>query len=78
MAGWTSWYDFAVAIAAEARAAGLLTTPVTVTPITTAEYPTAARRPLNSMLDTRESVAQLGLSPPAWQSALRETVSSIK
>lgn len=76
--GRTSWYDFAVAIAAEARAAGILTVPVTVTAVTTAEYPTPARRPLNSMLDSRESIAHLGLSPPDWQSALRETVSGIQ
>jgi dTDP-4-dehydrorhamnose reductase len=76
--GRTTWYDFAVAIAAEARVAGLLTMPVKVTPITTAECPTAARRPANGVLDTRETVAQLGLSPPAWQSSLRATVSSMK
>jgi dTDP-4-dehydrorhamnose reductase len=76
--GRTTWHDFAVAIAAEARAAGILTTEVKVTPITTAEYPTAARRPVNSVLDTRETVAQLGFSPPTWQSALRATVSSMK
>jgi dTDP-4-dehydrorhamnose reductase len=76
--GRTTWYDFAIAIAAEARAAGILTTPVKVMPITTADYPTAARRPANSVLDTRETVAQLGLSPPGWQSALRATVSGMK
>jgi dTDP-4-dehydrorhamnose reductase len=76
--GRATWYDFAVAIAAEARAAGILTTPVRVTPITTAEYPTAARRPANSMLDTRETIAQLGFAPPSWQSALHATVSGIK
>jgi len=62
--GRASWYDFAVAIAAEALAAGILATPVKVIPITTAEYPTAARRPANTVLDTRETVAQLGISPP--------------
>jgi dTDP-4-dehydrorhamnose reductase len=76
--GRTTWYDFAIAIAAQAQAAGLLTTPVKVTAITTAEYPTAARRPANSVLDTRETVAQLGLSPPGWQSALRVTLSNMK
>jgi dTDP-4-dehydrorhamnose reductase len=76
--GRATWYDFAVAIAAEAEAAGMLATPVNVTAITTAEYPTAARRPANSTLDTRETIAQLGLSPPPWQSALRATLSSMK
>jgi len=76
--GRTTWYEFAVAIAAEGRAAGILTTEVKITPITTADYPTAARRPVNSVLDSRETVAQLGFAPPAWESALRATVSSMK
>lgn len=77
-AGTASWYDFAVAIAEEAGIAGLLPKSVKVTPISTAEYPTAARRPANSVLDTREAAAQLGISPPAWQSALRATLSGMR
>jgi dTDP-4-dehydrorhamnose reductase len=76
-AGRTSWYDFAVTIAKEACAAGLLSNPVEVTPITTADYPTAARRPANSVLDTEESSAQLGLAPDPWQVSLRATLVNI-
>ena len=57
-AGTASWYDFACAIAAEGMHAGVLREPVGVTPITTAEYPTAAVRPANSMLDLRKSVGR--------------------
>jgi dTDP-4-dehydrorhamnose reductase len=76
-AGQASWYDFAVAIAEEARAAGLLSTPVEVIPITTADYPTPAHRPANSVLDSRASIAQLGLTPAPWRVNLRTTIASI-
>lgn len=76
-AGTASWYDFAVTIAAEARAAGLLPGPVKVTGIRTAEYPTAARRPANSALDTRETIARLGLTPPPWRDNLRATLQEL-
>ena len=76
-AGTASWYDFAVAIAKEGRAAGLLSKPVEVTPITTADYPTAAHRPANSVLDTHESSRQLGFRPDPWQVNLRATLADI-
>ena len=76
-AGKATWYDFAVAIAEEGRAAGLLSTQVKVTPITTADYPTLARRPVNSVLDIRESIAQLGLTPSPWRVNLRATLAKL-
>jgi len=48
-----SWYDFAVAIAEESAAIGLLPATVRVDPITTEEYPTPAKRPAYSVLDKR-------------------------
>jgi dTDP-4-dehydrorhamnose reductase len=76
-AGHASWYEFAVAIAEEGRAAGVLSTEVKVTPITTADYPTLAHRPANSVLDTRESIAQLQLTPAPWRVNLRATLAAI-
>ena len=76
-AGQASWYDFAVAIAQEGHAAGLLRAQGPVTPITTDDYPTLAHRPANSVLDTRESIAQLGLTPPPWRVNLRATLANI-
>jgi dTDP-4-dehydrorhamnose reductase len=75
--GTASWYDFAVAIAEDGRAAGLLPGPVKVTGISTAEYPTAARRPANSALDTRDSLARVGLTPPPWRDNLRATLQEL-
>jgi dTDP-4-dehydrorhamnose reductase len=76
-AGKASWCDFASAIAEDARAAGLLTTAVQVVPITTADYPTAAHRPANSVLDCSEAIAQLGLGPKPWRVNLRTTLAAM-
>ncbi|MGO9594867.1 MAG: dTDP-4-dehydrorhamnose reductase [Steroidobacteraceae bacterium] len=75
--GVASWYEFASAIAEDALAAGLLSQEVEVTPIVTADYPTAAHRPANSVLDTRESAAQLGLKPEHWRPNLRATLAEL-
>jgi dTDP-4-dehydrorhamnose reductase len=75
-AGVASWYDFAAAIAEEGAALGLLPPEVTVTPITTADYPTPARRPAYSVLDKR-SLAAYGLSPIHWRKRLRAVLKEI-
>jgi dTDP-4-dehydrorhamnose reductase len=70
-AGVASWYDFALAIAEEALAAGLIARQATVAPIATADYPTAARRPPYSVLDKRSTIALLGIEPRHWRVELR-------
>lgn len=75
--GVASWYEFAAAIAEDALAAGLLSQPATVTPIATADYPTPARRPANSVLDSSHAVAQLGLTPAPWRANLRTTLAQV-
>lgn len=70
-AGVASWYDFAVAIAEEAHARGLLSRIPTIRPITTADYPTPARRPAFSLLDCRATRAALGDAPVHWRTNLR-------
>jgi dTDP-4-dehydrorhamnose reductase len=69
-AGVASWYDFAVAIAEEGAVLGLLPPEIEVTPITTAEYPTPARRPCYSVLD-KSSLTPYGLLPIHWRKCLR-------
>jgi dTDP-4-dehydrorhamnose reductase len=76
-AGEATWYDFAVAIGVEGLAAGLLSKAPLVTPISTAEYPTAAPRPANSVLDLRDSIARLGIAPAHWLDNLRDTLARI-
>jgi dTDP-4-dehydrorhamnose reductase len=68
-AGKTSWFDFACAILAgdprrsDQRCERLL-------PIPTADYPTPARRPSFSLLDTRKLQHRFGLVLPDWREQL--------
>jgi dTDP-4-dehydrorhamnose reductase len=75
--GVASWYDFAVAIAEEGTSAKLLSSGVEVRPISTSQYPTPARRPRYSVLDTRLTRSALELSPRHWRDNLRETIREI-
>ena len=72
--GETSWHGFASAIMREAVAAGLLARTPSVLPIGTADYPTPARRPAYSVLDTARLQRDFGLRPPGWETGLRATV----
>ncbi|HSF12904.1 MAG TPA: dTDP-4-dehydrorhamnose reductase, partial [Erythrobacter sp.] len=69
--GVATWHDFAVAIAEEAHALGLISRIPTIRPITTAEYPTPARRPAYSLLDCSATRALLGDTPVPWRDNLR-------
>jgi dTDP-4-dehydrorhamnose reductase len=69
-AGTCSWYDFADAIFANARNAGLRLAVETLTPIPSKDYPTPAQRPLNSRLDTTKFATRFGVKIPNWRSLL--------
>lgn len=69
--GVASWYDFALAIAEEGVALGLLGQDVRVEPISTEEYPTPARRPAYCVLDKRSTTKALGITPRHWRESLR-------
>lgn len=68
-AGETSWNGYARFVLAEARAAGvaLKAGPDAVEPVPTSAFPTAARRPANSRLDTSKLREAFGLRMPDWQ-----------
>ena len=65
--GVTSWRDFAHAIIEGA----VLHHPVTVEPILTSEYPTAATRPAYSALNARRFAVTFGWVAPDWHDGLR-------
>lgn len=49
-----------------------------VIPILAAEYPTAAKRPAYSAMDTSKITRDFGVVPPAWKDALKECIDAIK
>jgi len=77
--GETSWCDYARFVIAEALAAGrqLKTTPDKVFPLSTADYPTPAKRPANSRLDTARFRSTFGLILPEWQDGVRHVLQQI-
>ncbi|NJK42556.1 MAG: sugar nucleotide-binding protein, partial [Aquincola sp.] len=64
----TSWADFARAIMATANL------PCLINDIPTSEYPTPAKRPLNSRLDCRAFTAAFGIPRPDWRADLKVIV----
>lgn len=75
--GETSWHGFAEAIFAEAVAAGKLARAPTVEAITTAEYPTPAKRPAYSHLDVSKIQSDFGIVLPSWQDGLKRVIAEI-
>ncbi|MEH1927661.1 MAG: dTDP-4-dehydrorhamnose reductase [Nostoc sp.] len=76
--GVASWYDFAVAIFEEAQQLGFPLKVEHIVPITTAEYPTPARRPAYSVLACEKISAILGTYPPHWRQRLRQMLTDLK
>jgi dTDP-4-dehydrorhamnose reductase len=78
-AGETSWHGYAQFVIGEALAAGktLKTTVDAVAPLTTEQYPTPAKRPLNSRLDTTRFRTAFGLVLPSWQEGVRHVLQQI-
>lgn len=67
--GETSWYGFAGELIKQAQAAGmnLCCLPEDIIPITSAEYPTPAKRPLNSRLNTAHFRDTFDINLPSWE-----------
>jgi dTDP-4-dehydrorhamnose reductase len=67
--GETSWHGYAQFVLGQAQALGmpLKAGPEQVAPTPTSSYPTPAKRPLNSRLDTGKLQAAFGLTMPHWQ-----------
>ena len=73
-AGDASWHGFANEIFA---AAAPESAPQVIS-ITTAEYPTKARRPANSRLSTDKLTRDFGIRPRPWSQALGDVIAELK
>lgn len=70
--GIISWYEFAIAIKE------LTGSNCKVNPIKTSEYPTAAKRPAYSALNTAKIRETFGISIPGWKESLRRCLPGLK
>jgi dTDP-4-dehydrorhamnose reductase len=76
--GATTWCGFAQAIVSDLVARAPIGTRVArVVPINTAQYPTSATRPANSVLDDSRFVRTFGFALPDWRDSLAECLSCI-
>jgi dTDP-4-dehydrorhamnose reductase len=78
-AGETNWYEYARFVLDAAQAAGrpLRAKSEDVLPVKSAAYPTAAKRPANSRLDTSLFSQTFGLHLPPWQDGVRHVLQQI-
>lgn len=72
----TSWYDFAKEIHKQSLELGLPLKVQKIEPITTKEYPTPAKRPAYSTLNTSKIEKLVGKTPRTWKLALHDYLSA--
>lgn len=75
--GTCSWFAFAEAIIDDAAGSGLIAKKPRISPIATADYPTRARRPAYSVLDTSKAEAAFGLQLPHWRAGLEPVLDEL-
>jgi dTDP-4-dehydrorhamnose reductase len=75
--GQTSWRGFAEEAFHQTAAWRGGKVPI-VTPILTSQYPTPAKRPLNSRLNCDALEAQFGIRLPHWETSLKTTLSALE
>jgi dTDP-4-dehydrorhamnose reductase len=68
--GVTSWHGFAEAIREEAQKRGMALRARAIAPVSSAEWPTPARRPANSRLDCARAGSMLNIALPDWRAGL--------
>ena len=73
--GETTWYALAQEVVAEMRSRRRQT--ATLNPVTTSQYPTLARRPLNSTLSNNRLAEDFGVRIPHWSESLRATLKEL-
>ena len=68
----TTWYHFAEKIAE------LTHSPIKLRPITTAEYPTPAKRPMRSTMALDKIEEYYGIQPIHWEHSLEDCIQTLK
>lgn len=73
--GETTWAGFAAEIIRAGARHGM--PPASVSPISTPDYPTPAKRPANSRLDSGKLARVFGVRLPPWEQGVRECLSRL-
>ena len=77
--GQTSWHGYASFVIEQALRSGvtLKVTPAAIDPVPTSAFPTPAKRPHNSRLDTARLQTAFGLTLPDWQTGVARMLTEI-
>ena len=77
--GHTSWHGYASHVVAFARQAGqnLKVAPDAIEPVPTSAFPTPARRPTNSRMDTTKLRATFGVTLPDWRAGVDRMLNEV-
>ena len=77
--GETSWHGYARHVIEFARAQGepIKVAPEAVEPVPTSAFPTPAKRPSNSRMDTHKLRATFGLNLPGWQAGVERMLTEV-
>ena len=75
--GSISWFEFAIEIQRQALQEGLLSKAISISPISTSDYPTPARRPAYSVLDRSRTLADFDCPSADWQAQLNRVLKEI-
>ncbi len=78
-AGETSWHGYASFVLDHAQRAGipLKVAPAAILPVPSSTFPTPAKRPLNSRMDTTKLRHSFDLSLPMWQTGVTRMLTEI-
>ncbi|TNV18994.1 dTDP-4-dehydrorhamnose reductase [Buttiauxella sp. B2] len=75
--GTTTWFDYANLVFSEAKNAGLVLAVNKTNPVPTSAYPTPARRPQNSRLNTAKFQQTFGLTLPEWHVGVKRMLDEL-
>ncbi|MCE9979311.1 dTDP-4-dehydrorhamnose reductase [Leclercia adecarboxylata] len=75
--GVTTWHDYAALVFDEARKAGIELAVTTLNAVPTSAYPTPARRPNNSRLNTDKFQQNFDLVLPAWETGVKRMLAEL-
>ena len=75
--GVTTWHDYAALVFDEARKAGIELAITTLNAVPTSAYPTPARRPNNSRLNTDKFQQNFDLVLPAWETGVKRMLAEL-
>jgi dTDP-4-dehydrorhamnose reductase len=75
--GTTTWHDYAALVFEEARTAGIELVLSKLNAVETSVYPTPARRPNNSRLNTQKFQQNFGLVLPTWEMGVKRMLAEL-